>query len=129
MKKFIALTLLSLYLLTATELRQLLKLPLLVEHFAEHKSQNHSITLWNFLCMHYANGNVRDADYDKDMKLPFKSNSCCNSCASLVFLISEENITFPVSIFTEERKSASNFYTSLVSASHLKAIWQPPQSC
>jgi hypothetical protein len=129
MKKWIAIAFLSMYLVTTTELHQLLKLPVLVEHFAEHKSKDHSITFWRFLYMHYAQGVVRDADYDKDMKLPFKSHSCCNSSITFVFLISEENYTFHVFKFLEERKSVTNFYTFLVSSSHLKAIWQPPQFC
>ena len=129
MKKWIAIAFLSMYLVTTTELRQLLKLPVLVEHFTEHKSNDHSITLWKFFCMHYAHGVVHDADYNKDMKLPFKSHSCCNSSISFVFIISEENYTFPVFKFLDERKSITNFYTFLVSSSHLKAIWQPPQFC
>jgi len=129
MKKFIAIALLSIYLMTATELRELLKFPVLIEHFAEHKSKNRSITLWKFLCLHYADGIAHDAEHDKNMKLPFKSNSCFNSCTALVFLIVEGNYISPVIKFTEERKPAINFYTSLVSSSYLKAIWQPPQIC
>ena len=127
MKKFIAIAFLSIYLLSTTELHQLLKLPVLVEHFAEHKSANQSVTLWRFLCMHYAHGNVHDADYEKDMKLPFKSHSCCNSTINLVFLFSNENLTFPIYKFLDETKSVINFYSFIVGSSHLKAIWQPPQ--
>lgn len=129
MKKFIAIAFLSMYLMTTTELHQLLKLPILVEHFTEHKSKDHSITLWKFLCIHYAHGDVHDADYDKDMKLPFKSHSCCNNAISFVFILLDDNITFPDFKLIEERKSVTNFYTFLVSCSHLEAVWQPPQFC
>ena len=73
MKRIIALTFLSLYLISTTELHQLLKLPALVEHFSEHQQKDKTITLWKFLCIHYANGNKKDADYEKDSKLPFKT--------------------------------------------------------
>ena len=129
MKKFISIAFLTLYLFSTTELSELLKFPLLVEHFAEHKAENQSITLWKFLCLHYAEGSPHDADHDKDMKLPFKSYSFNSSSVSLVHLISDENCSFPILKFKTERKSTTNFYTFLVSSSHLKAIWQPPQIC
>ena len=129
MKKYIAIAFLLLYLMTTTELRQLLKFPLLVEHFSEHQSENKSITLWNFLCMHYANGSEHDADYDKDMKLPFKSHSCCSSSSFFVFLLSNEVYSFLVPKFLGERKPVANFYAFAVSSLYLDAIWQPPQIC
>ena len=60
------------YLLSTTQLIELTKIPVLVDHFKEHRSQNSSITLLGFLDMHYAHGCPKDADYDKDMELPFK---------------------------------------------------------
>jgi hypothetical protein len=129
MRKFLAIFFLTLYLITATELRQLLKFPVLIEHFSEHKNQNQSITFWKFLKIHYFEDVIHDADYEKDMKLPFKSHSSCNSALTLVFLVNEVNFTIqPVNII-EERKTVSNIYALQFTACHLNTIWQPPQVC
>ena len=75
MKKWVAIFFLSLYLLSTTEAHQLLKLPLLVQHYFEHKAENNRITLLSFLNMHYAETVVYDADYAQDMQLPFKTHA------------------------------------------------------
>ncbi len=63
------------YLLTATELNQLWKLPIFISHFIEHRQESPDITLINFITLHYFSGNVRDADYARDEQLPFRDNS------------------------------------------------------
>ncbi|MDI9319475.1 MAG: hypothetical protein QM530_03275 [Phycisphaerales bacterium] len=130
MKKFIAISFLTAYLLSTTELHQLLKLPFLVEHFVEHKEQNKRMTLWQFLSLHYAEGNAKDADYEKDMKLPFKSHDCCSSINIVAF------IAQPIAAFTiQERpiyrtqKSFSTLKEVCLRASFLSNIWQPPKTC
>lgn len=129
MKKFLAISFLTLYLFSSTELHQLLKLPFLVEHFIEHKEQNKDITLWQFLCLHYAEKNVMDADYEKDMKLPFKSHDCCGN--SIVAYITE---AIPVFLFKEkpvyhEAKSFSIYEEAFCISSFHSNIWQPPKAC
>lgn len=62
--------LLVLYLVSTTELYQLLKIPDLVEHYCEHKALNPEMSLTAFLKTHY-NHPVKDGDYGKDQKLPF----------------------------------------------------------
>lgn len=75
MKKCVAIFLLSLYLLSTTEAHQLLKLPLLVQHYFQHKAENNNLTLLSFLEMHYAETVVYDDDYAQDMQLPFKTHA------------------------------------------------------
>jgi hypothetical protein len=100
LKKLFAISFLFIYLFSTTELHQLLKAPLLIEHFMEHREENKDITLWQFLYAHYAGDYVKDADYDKDMKLPFKTHSNCVSSFSNVYLPSAK---FPL-------KSQFSFY-------------------
>jgi hypothetical protein len=130
LKKIIAISLLISYQMATTELYQLLKLPILIEHFMEHQEQNKNITLIEFLCLHYANGDVRDADYEKDMKLPFKTHS--NNCsANIIAVVANATIkiNFPVkSNFAELRVlifSKEIAFSSL----YLSNIWQPPRFC
>jgi len=73
-KKLISILLLSLYLISTTEVYQLLKIPTLIEHYWEHKKLNPEMSLTAFLKTHYENP-VKDGDYGKDQKLPFVIHS------------------------------------------------------
>lgn len=128
MKKTFAIFLLSIYVISLTELHQFVKLPVLVEHFIEHKQLNSDLSLWQFLDMHYAHGDVKDADYDKDMKLPFKSHDGCVNTLVIAFIPNsfEDLNTKPA--YTDY-KSYSTFSENFLEAAYLASIWQPPKSC
>lgn len=125
MKKFIAISFIFFYLFSATEIHQLLKAPALFEHFAEHQSKNKSLTFWSFLYQHYKN-NSKDADYDKDMKLPFKTSDNCSQNI-LITLLSNTKIEINFFDFKSISKPISGFYKTFFSSNYLDAIWQPPQ--
>jgi hypothetical protein len=72
-KKRAAYIFLAIYLLGATELNQLLKMPLLIEHYMEHKLDNGSLSLLSFMYMHYVGDDGDATDEQKDQNLPFKS--------------------------------------------------------
>ena len=61
------------YLIGGTELRELCKLPLLVQHFKEHQQENPAMSLMAFLKLHYLEVQQNDADFQQDMELPFKA--------------------------------------------------------
>lgn len=73
MRKRAAYIFLAIYLLGATELNQLLKMPLLIEHYMEHKLDNGSLSLLSFMYMHYVGDDGDATDEQKDQNLPFKS--------------------------------------------------------
>ena len=125
MKKLISVAILSLYLITATEFYQLLKLPLLIDHFIQHKEENKSVTLLSFLQMHYIDPTVKDADYEQDMKLPFKTHSE-NAQHSILALIPQKSAAVLKKTYVEPRiflVQEELFSTS----SYLSGIWQPPK--
>ena len=128
LRKIISISLLSMYLLCATELHQLLKLPLLMEHFVEHKKENRDLTLWGYLCIHYAHGAVEDADHAKDMKLPFKSNEGCTDSNITAFVPNNFASEVEKPVINEPKCFPSHDETFLTS-SFLSNIWQPPKSC
>jgi hypothetical protein len=118
---------LTIYLLSTTQLIELLKVPVLVEHYQEHKKENPAITLLGFLDLHYMHGCPRDNDYDRDMQLPFKVPTH-SALASLVYIVPaaipmllgrrvfrEHTQTFPKGSFT-------------YSFNYLSLIWQPPRT-
>jgi hypothetical protein len=127
LKKAIAILFLTSYLFSTTQLRELLKLPMLVQHYIEHKAENKNITFLGFLDMHYAHGNVKDADYDKDMKLPFKTITLN---ASVIAFCQEPNFTFSCTkqIFTTITKQKFPRTSVHFPTSYLDAIWQPPRT-
>ena len=125
LKNIFVIFLLSIYLISATELHQLFKLSVLTQHYYEHKEKDASLTLSKFLFMHYVLTNDNDGDIGKDIKLPFKSNDECNSikvveftkvCISLLPKLTCTNTNF-------HRASSEDFNAS----SFQSAIWQPPK--
>mgnify|MGYP005866589715 CR=1 FL=1 len=73
MKKHLGILLLLVYVNSTTEFYQLLKTPLLIVHYWEHLAEGEPMGVWNFMSMHYFNGDLRDEDYERDMQLPFKT--------------------------------------------------------
>ncbi len=62
--------------LQATKLDELLKAPLLIEHFIQHEEMFPGISVYNFIKIHYLDKQTIDGDYAEDMKLPFKTVDC-----------------------------------------------------
>lgn len=131
MKKCLAVILLSIYLCATTELYQLLKFPVLVEHFFEHKAKNSNISVLDFLALHYAGNHLQnhphDDDYEQDQKLPFISH---HDFLTIVFTPGSavwfeiENHNLPV----VKRKIAS-YNDAYLSGEIINAVWQPPKFC
>jgi hypothetical protein len=63
----------SVYLNSATELHELFKLPFLITHLRHHQQEDKSLTLVDFLRIHYLGNHPMDNDDTEDSQLPFKS--------------------------------------------------------
>lgn len=127
LKRFIVILTLSLFILTVTECNQLLKLPVLLEHYIEHKTSNQDISFSDFLYMHYAGNDFNDQDQDRDMQLPFKSHSQFTSLDVQSLPLQPETISLkPV---TRLSKSSTVYKRLNFQSSYLSSIWQPPKSC
>ncbi len=124
MSRIIAIIFLSLHLLTNTELCQLVKIPVLLSHFKEHKAENNHLTLLGFLQMHYFNGNPHD---NTDMELPFKTTTVAliiHNCPSAPV----PSITAVPSSPTQELQLNFNeYYSNYLPSVCNKDIFQPPQ--
>ncbi|MCD9856769.1 hypothetical protein LUD75_18745 [Epilithonimonas sp. JDS] len=121
----ISILLLSLYLVSTTELYQLLKIPDLIEHYCEHKALNSEMSLIAFLKTHYDHP-VKDGDYGKDTKLPFIIHS---SPLALVFTINPrfsfeiKDDSFRLSTSHKIPSCNENFcYKGFTST-----VWEPPR--
>jgi hypothetical protein len=125
MKKVLGILFLSVYLLSNTQFCQLLKLPVLVGHFFEHKEEDRSMTFVAYMVHHYG-GHEKDADYETDMKLPFMTES---ETLSLTFFAPTPTV-FPIQKFVfQEISQANSCYNLQLKATYLSAIWQPPKFC
>ncbi len=127
-KKITALFFFTVYLLSTTEAHQLLKLPVIFEHYSEHKQEDKNITALEFLAIHYLHGSPKDKDYDRDMQLPFKTSDDCISAISPAFvpLQIQQAPLESIEINTEKIFILKDQF---ILSSYLANIWQPPKSC
>jgi hypothetical protein len=106
-----------------------MKLPLLVQHFYEHQKENPKLNLVAFLNLHYAQGEVFDADHEKDMKLPFKSHHTHCNCSLIVFCAPIQNYSFIYNTFYNEFPKPLFGYSFAFISNYHSTIWQPPKNC
>lgn len=126
MKKLISILFLSLYLVSTTELYQLLKIPDLIEHYCEHKKLNPEMPFTAFLKTHYDHP-VKDGDDGKDQKLPFIIHS---APLALVFTVIAPGFSFETKN-SNIRQTTSNKIPSKDEDFRFKgfagAVWEPPK--
>jgi hypothetical protein len=102
-----------------------MKLSVLVEHYFEHKHKDTEISVIDFLMMHYANDDVKDADHDRDMQLPFKHFSF----TSLIFTFQPQIFFIVGKVLIANQMKQTRLYKSPYHPSEsLSNIWQPPKA-
>lgn len=112
--------------LSSTEFHEVLRLPLLWEHFTEHKSENDSLSFLTFLEQHYAHSHSSESDDSEDHNLPFKSHDCNTVLKFSNKYKDVDPITSPT--FGVFHHSTPLDLAQLPSG-YSGAIWQPPQVC
>ncbi len=126
LKKVITIFFLIIYLFSVTEARQLLKLPIVFQHFAEHQTEDKNISFFHFLGIHYLHGSPMDKDHDRDMELPFKTTSAFVLSVVPVLMADVQSTTLSPLVFiisndflhTNDRFISSEFECN---------IFQPPR--
>lgn len=103
--------------------QQFYKLPVLFQHFKEHKERN-KVSFIDFLAMHYWGEDLNDDDADRDMQLPFKNIS--GYSLHLVFIPTEKQaIYIPFTINLTETNSIP-YTCNLHSNPALFSVFRPP---
>lgn len=126
MRKLLATVLLGLYMLSIIHPDELLKIPTLIQHYHQHRLIDRHMTLWAFLCDHYATGNAIHADYEEDMKLPFKiPQQCINNLVSYSQVLYIDYNSNSVKSIKTDLLIMKNI--SRGSALLYNTIWQPPK--
>lgn len=121
MKKKLVIVLLILYTLSSTEFHEVLRLPLLVRHYTEHRELVNNLSVWEFLVLHYKTDVAHD---DQDMRLPFKD--CHHSLVAPALAMPNAYITLAPIIPVASEKIFF-FNHSRIHNSYLEEIFQPPR--
>jgi len=125
-KKLLIYFLLFSYLTSFVEVRQVLKMPRLIEHFISHKISNSDMSIYAFFKMHYIDEQIVDSDYKQDMKLPFKTHDFSSSTITLN--IPPEKATINLQRHLVHVDNSNNFsYSEKYYPSVFQQIWEPPQ--
>ncbi|MGV3508445.1 MAG: hypothetical protein ACO1N7_04085 [Sphingobacteriaceae bacterium] len=127
-KKLVAILFLTVHLFSTNEAYQLMKLPVVFNHFTEHKALTPTISFWAFLTLHYAKYNVKDLDYERDMQLPFKTIDHLSVPIIPAFL-PELTLLLHVNstqIILSKMYIADEFF---ILTDFVSGVWQPPKYC
>lgn len=127
MRKGIAILFLTIYVCTVTEAHELLKLPVVFQHYVEHKSENQSLTVFQFLKIHYGQKTVKDDDYARDMQLPFKTTGEFFGSSVTAFVPLNALIVLSKPTVFSNTKWKGHQSPKLYSNYQVN-IWQPPKS-
>jgi len=128
-KRIITLSLILLQLFTTTEMGELFKLPVLIQHYFEHdeKDDDH-LTFFAFIREHYAEMHAAATQNHSDQhkKLPFKVMDCgffssITATVPLTYFASEFPVINYSTIITTKNNPSTYFH-------YLANIWQPPRA-
>ncbi len=123
MNKLIALFLLFIFMCANTSIVQLLKLPNLIEHYKEHKSESaeDSLSFIDFIKLHYSKNAKHSHEEHHD--LPFKS---LENTSSIIYFAMTQNNQFETISFFNPRKKIFHYHSTFKS-NLLSSIWLPPK--
>ncbi|WAC39661.1 hypothetical protein [Pedobacter sp. SL55] len=128
LKKALHILLLSFYLLSCTELHELTKLPVLFQHYFEHKSLDKDITFLAYLEHHYNDVPHTDNDKERDDQLPFKTHELfASTVISPALPPSFEVIPKKVCQILQKQKILIN-NDHIPNSAFAGKIWQPPKT-
>lgn len=111
--------------MVSTELHEILKIPVLIEHFKKHKAEDDKMSLLTFLKLHYAEV-VYDDDAAEDEQLPFMSFNEYNFSHVLCEKPNLLSVQHHVEC-TPEEDVRLGYLSSHIPVIYLSDIWQPPK--
>ena len=126
MKRALAFLLLSLYLNSFAEVRELYKIHSLSEHYSETVRQDHSVSFFNFMVMHYITDDHNTRDNDRDAQLPFKSPGPVLS-HGFSPVVPAELTDIHVQSFAVAKEMLPEAAQLFHPVMNCSSIWRPPQ--
>ena len=122
LKKLISIGLLLLLMGSNTEFHQLMKLPVLIKHYMDHRNSDQSLSFADFILAHY--GDQLDTQDKTHEELPFKSHECQHM--SPLVLVCEFH-AYKAPILHAEPKALAGYQEDFYTSGSFGSIWQPPQ--
>lgn len=120
------LLLLPLYMVAYTPAGELLKLPGLLQHYHEHRTEDSDISLLRFLWLHYSSNHQNTAHAAQHSRLPFKNGECILASLLLPVLPFADKYVPELPLFSTAPAYAG-YHASLFSSQYFDCIWQPPR--
>jgi|YelNatPaOPRAMG01_1025707.scaffolds.fasta_scaffold01282_10 hypothetical protein len=127
MKRVATIALFCIFLFGSTEAYQLLKLPLLMEHYLQHRSENPEISFISFLKLHYNKKLIIDDDWQQDQQLPFKTQQSANAFMFGFVSMPSKPISVQVLVIPYSQKTFRIETQHAYSFTLLQDIFQPPR--
>ncbi|NDC41408.1 MAG: hypothetical protein EBZ77_07655 [Chitinophagia bacterium] len=128
MKRLLTILLLALFSFNTAGVGQLCKLPFLLQHYLEHRSEDPSITLADFLWQHYVTTDNHPDHTEKHRKLPFKSGHSVSFSINLQTQVVPGN-NLALAWFSPCRVKVWLPRRNWLTAHFHSSIWKPPQIC
>lgn len=122
MKKFALLFFSVSFLINSTELHELARIPILFEHFADHRSENNQLSLIGFLLLHYSASHPDDSDDNMDNELPFKPHG---TLTHIDLTITPDDPSQKNN--TENCSKKIRLFDEKIPISNLSGIFRPPK--
>lgn len=104
-------------------LGQLLKVPVLIEHYAEHQQRSGNLSFSDFIAMHYLGQDIDDNDDDRDMQLPFKK---VDSHSHYMVYIPGRVYTSAFSVSPADSHFVKNYKAHFHTNPSLGSVFRPP---
>src|SRR5690606_40917351 len=109
-----------------TAFGELLKLPLLFQHYLEHTHEDNSVNFFKFLEQHYSEKYTHDHQQnDQHEKLPFKTAD--GQFSSAISLTSPPFMAISAAALPSAHLHLPPFCQPHYSNAYLNSIWQPPR--
>lgn len=121
MKRSVAVFFLVIHITCNTEAGQLFQLPVLLQHFREHKKQEPNIRFLEFLVLHYATGHGKTHDH---AKLPFHDYS--HSSIAVLYAPMTKTIS-SCCLHVRPDGGYSTFHKEKLTSHFPERILQPPR--
>ncbi|MGZ5247139.1 MAG: hypothetical protein ACXWV5_08855 [Flavitalea sp.] len=127
MRKLAAILLLTISVVTHTEVAQFFKLPVFFAHYVEHRSENPALGLWDYVKLHYQSSQETPSDYDKDLKLPFKTSHIVQSGISYSLPVLPEQEPINLDDFAVITPSYKQLDETALPQRFSGSVFQPPR--
>lgn len=125
MQRFISAILLTAILLTHGEFHELVKFPVLILHYLEHRNADHSISPGEFFYMHYLAGEQHKEESPSAQDLPFKSDH--SHLFTGVSVETPRCYELSLQPPQEPLPVLPDYNSGMISSLHKSEIWQPPR--